>query len=33
MIRDVTDYFQVKDKSFEAKVELGMPLSLEHMRY
>ncbi|KAF8659597.1 hypothetical protein HU200_058351 [Digitaria exilis] len=24
---------QVKDKSFEAKVELGMPLSLEHMSY
>ncbi|CAL4907046.1 unnamed protein product [Urochloa decumbens] len=29
----VNTLLQVKDKSFEAKVELGMPLSLEHMSY
>ncbi|RLN27906.1 asparagine--tRNA ligase, cytoplasmic 1-like [Panicum miliaceum] len=29
----VNTLLQVKDKSFEGKVELGMPLSLEHMRF
>ncbi|CAL5093883.1 unnamed protein product [Urochloa decumbens] len=29
----VNTLLQVKDKSFEAKAELGMPLSLEHMSY